>query len=107
MNVMTMTSGQAIAKPMRGKVVLITGSTSGIGLGIAEAFAAAGASIVLNGLGRAEEIERLRAEMEDRYATPVIFSPADMSRHRSIEEIIVTTLARVVSLYILLNNIPL
>ena len=45
---------------IRGKTALVTGSTSGIGLGIAEAFAAQGCNIVLNGFGDAEEIEALR-----------------------------------------------
>ncbi|TIV99528.1 MAG: SDR family NAD(P)-dependent oxidoreductase, partial [Mesorhizobium sp.] len=48
---------------LKGKTALITGSTSGIGQGIAEAFAAKGCNIVLNGFGDAAEIERLRARL--------------------------------------------
>ena len=49
---------------LSGKTALVTGSTSGIGLSIAEAFAAAGANVVLNGFGEAEEIEAARTGLE-------------------------------------------
>jgi 3-hydroxybutyrate dehydrogenase len=49
---------------LKDKVAVITGSTSGIGLGIAQGLAHAGANIVLNGLGDAAEIEKTRAELE-------------------------------------------
>ena len=52
---------------LEGRTALITGSTSGIGLGMAQALAAAGANIVLNGLGDGDEIEVLRAEMAEKY----------------------------------------
>ncbi len=104
MNVATKTSNPAGPQSMQGKVALITGSTSGIGLGIARAFAGAGASIVLNGLGDAAEIERLRADMEAGYATSVLFSSADMSSRVSIEAMIDQTLARFGRLDVLINN---
>ena len=46
---------------LKGKTAVVTGSTSGIGLGIARSLAAAGASVTINGLGDLAEIERIRA----------------------------------------------
>ena len=50
------------------KSAIVTGSTSGIGLGIARAFAAQGADVMLNGFGNADEIELTRAEMQRSFA---------------------------------------
>ena len=63
---------------------IVTGSTSGIGLGIARAFAAQGADVMLNGFGNADEIELTRAEMERTYRVKVRHSPADMSQPEQI-----------------------
>ena len=65
---------------LKRKSSIVTGSTSGIGLGIAHAFAAQGADVMLNGFGNADEIEATRAEMERRYAVKVRYSAADMSQ---------------------------
>ena len=60
---------------LKQKAVVITGSTSGIGLGMARAFAAQGASIMLNGLGDAKEIEAVRAAIESEFDVEARYSP--------------------------------
>jgi 3-hydroxybutyrate dehydrogenase len=65
---------------MKGKAAIVTGSTSGIGLGVARALAAAGADILLNGFGDKAAIEGLVSEMRNRYGIKVAYSAADMSK---------------------------
>jgi 3-hydroxybutyrate dehydrogenase len=89
---------------LAGKVAVVTGSTSGIGLGVARALAKAGAAIVLNGLGKAEEIEKLRTQLESETSAKIIYSPADMSKAQSIAAMIDTTIETFGRLDILVNN---
>ena len=65
---------------LKGKVAVVTGSTSGIGLGIARALAAGGADLVINGLGEAAAIEKLRQEISVAYGIRVAFSAADLTK---------------------------
>lgn len=65
---------------LAGKNAIVTGSTSGIGLGIAKAFAEAGMNVMLNGFGDAREIDRTRATLEDDYGVTAAYSGADMSK---------------------------
>jgi 3-hydroxybutyrate dehydrogenase len=65
---------------IKGKSVVITGSTSGIGLGMARKFAAAGANVMLNGFGDAHEIEATRAELAETMGVSVAYSPADVTK---------------------------
>lgn len=65
---------------LKGKSALVTGSTSGIGLGIATALAEAGTNVMLNGFGVASEIERIRADLAERTGVQVLQSDADMSK---------------------------
>ncbi len=93
-------NGQALI----GKVSLVTGSTSGIGLGIARALAAAGSRIVLNGFGKADEIARVQAEFAAEFNVDVSYSGADMSKPASIQEMIEHTLDTTGRLDVLVNN---
>lgn len=89
---------------MKGKTALITGSTSGIGLGIAEKLAAAGANIVLNGLGAAAEIEEIRARLEKRHAVAVRYDAANMTDGAAIAGMIAKALDEFGAIDILVNN---
>ena len=71
---------------LKGKVALITGSTSGIGLGIAQALAADGADVMLNGFGDAAQIETLRAGIAAEYGVRVAYSGADISKPEQIAD---------------------
>ena len=73
---------------LKDKVAIVTGSTSGIGLGIAACLAAQGADIVVNGFGEAAAIERLRAELAERHGVRAIYSGADMSQPAAIKAMI-------------------
>ena len=85
---------------LKGKTALVTGSTSGIGLGIARQLAAQGANIVLNGFG---DVEGPKAEIA-AFGVPVDYHGADMSKPAEIAEMITFAQTRFGSLDILVNN---
>ncbi len=89
---------------LNGKTALITGSTSGIGLAIAEAMAGAGANIVLNGFGDADAIEATRAWLAATYGVTVAYDGADMTKPDQIAAMIAKAEADFGSLDILVNN---
>ena len=89
---------------IKGKVAIITGSTSGIGLGIAHGWAQAGAHIVLNGFGDPTEIERIRTEIEAASGSRVVYNGADMSKPAEIVAMVTETHERLGSVDILVNN---
>ncbi|MCC0058907.1 MAG: 3-hydroxybutyrate dehydrogenase [Hyphomicrobiaceae bacterium] len=97
-------SGTRATQPLKDKISLVTGSTSGIGLGIARALAAAGSAVILNGFGKPEEIEAAQAGIRDNYGVPVIYSNADMSKPESIEEMFETVLGDFGTVDVLVNN---
>ncbi|MFT4584718.1 MAG: 3-hydroxybutyrate dehydrogenase [Gammaproteobacteria bacterium] len=84
--------------------VLITGSTSGIGLGIARAFAALGNNIVLNGFGNADGIERVRAELAADHKIEVVYDNADMTKPDEIERMIGSAISKFERIDVLVNN---
>lgn len=89
---------------LKGKVALVTGSTSGIGLGIARKLAAEGTDVVLNGLSDAAAVSTLQSEMQAEFGVRVDYSPADMSRPEQIVEMIEQATARLGQIDILVNN---
>jgi 3-hydroxybutyrate dehydrogenase len=89
---------------LKGKVALVTGSTSGIGLGIARALAAEGADIMLNGFGDAGEIEKLRADLAREFSVRVEYDGADLSKPSQVAAIVKKTQDDLGSLDILVNN---
>jgi 3-hydroxybutyrate dehydrogenase len=94
----------AALRPLTGKVSLVTGSTSGIGLGIARALAEAGSAVVLNGLGVPAEIAKTRDRMEADFGVKVSYSAADMTNEGAIAEMIAATVAEHGRLDVLVNN---
>jgi len=88
---------------LRGKTVAITGSTSGIGLGVAAGFAAAGVNVVMNGFGDAKIIEEERLGLE-KMGCRAIYHGADMTKPEEISELIDTAVKEFGSLDILINN---
>lgn len=89
---------------LQGKTALVTGSTSGIGLGIAQALAAEGASILFNGFGDPSAIEALQAETASRYGVATAYHGADMSKAADIAGMMTFAQERFGSIDILVNN---
>jgi 3-hydroxybutyrate dehydrogenase len=89
---------------LKGKVAIVTGSTSGIGLGIAKELAKLGADLVLNGLGDDGEIEAIRSGIEREHGVRVIYDGADMSKGAAVRALIAATIQKFGRLDILVNN---
>jgi len=89
---------------LKGRNAVITGSTSGIGLGIARALAAEGVNVMLNGLGDAAEIEKLRAGLAEEFGVKALYHPADMLEPAEIRDMVEKAEAAFGSVDILVNN---
>lgn len=89
---------------LKGKTALVTGSTSGIGSGIARKLAANGANLILNGFGAADEIETLRAGLEKEFSIKCIYINADLSKTAEIESLVNTANRSTTGIDILINN---
>ncbi|HKY94621.1 MAG TPA: 3-hydroxybutyrate dehydrogenase [Kiloniellales bacterium] len=91
-------------RPLAGKVAIVTGSTSGIGLGIARTLAQQGAQVLLNGLSPPAEIETLQRQFRDDYGVEPGYHGADMSRPEQIADLVASATARHGKVDILVNN---
>ena len=89
---------------LKGRNAVVTGSTSGIGLGIARAFAKEGANVVLNGFGDKAEIEKDRSGIESEFKVKALYSAADMTKGPEITKMIEEAEEKLGSVDILVNN---
>ncbi|HET7362517.1 MAG TPA: 3-hydroxybutyrate dehydrogenase [Burkholderiales bacterium] len=89
---------------VKGKTALVTGSTSGIGLGIATRLAAEGANIVLNGFGDAAQIEALRKDLAAKNGVQVVYDGADMTKPDAIAAMMRKAIDKFGAIDILVNN---
>ena len=89
---------------LTGKTAVVTGSTSGIGLAYARALAGAGANLVINGMGDADDIERERAGLERDFGITAVYSPADMLKPAEIAEMVALGERTFGAVDILVNN---
>jgi 3-hydroxybutyrate dehydrogenase len=91
-------------KFLHGRVAVVTGSTSGIGLGIATALAAAGADIMLNGFGDPAAIEKLKLELSESFDVRAAYNGADMSKPAEIEGLIKAATQELGKVDVVVNN---
>ncbi len=89
---------------LKGKVALVTGSTSGIGLAIARAYAGQGADVVINGFGDKDAVEKERAGIEKDFAVRAHYSGADMSKGDEIAAMVAEAHSKLGGVDILVNN---
>lgn len=89
---------------LHGRVAVVTGSTSGIGLGIAETLASQGADVMLNGFGDAQQIESSIQSLSSQHGVRVHYHPADMTSPSEIEDLIRTTESTLGRCDVLVNN---
>jgi len=97
-------ASSAVGRDLAGRSAVVTGSTSGIGLGIAKALASRGADIVLNGFGDPAEIERLRSGLAAEHGVKVLFEGVDMSKPEAIAMMMARTADALGQVDILVNN---
>jgi 3-hydroxybutyrate dehydrogenase len=89
---------------LKGRVAVVTGSTSGIGEGIARALAAEGCAVMLNGLGESAAIERLRAELAETCGVDVLYNGADLAHSGGGAALVADAERRLGAVDILVNN---
>ena len=96
--------GLAARRPLEGRTAIVTGSTSGIGLGIARALAENGAAVMLNGFGDPAEIERQRGALADENDVDVAYDSADMTSGEAIRIMVERAVDRFGQVDIVVNN---
>ena len=89
---------------LRGKSAVVTGSTSGIGLGIVQALAAQGADVLLNGFGETSQIEETRRSLADTHGIKAIYNGADAASAVAIKSMIAQATRELGGVDILVNN---
>ena len=89
---------------LKGKIALITGSTSGIGLAIARGFAQQGAHVVLNGLGDPGQIEQTRSAIESEFGVQALYDGADLTSAEAVRKLVGTAVNKLGGIDILVNN---
>lgn len=89
---------------LKGLSAVVTGSTSGIGLGIATVLASKGANLVINGFGEAAAIETVRADLEAKYGVKVVYSGADISKPDEVKAMVDLCVSSFGAIDILVNN---
>ena len=95
---------QKATSALTGKSAIVTGSTSGIGLGIARAFASEGMSVMLNGLGEKSQIEQTRRELAESYGVTIAYSAADMSKPDEIASMVEAARRQLGQVDVMVNN---
>ena len=104
---MLMTATRTASKtgrPLEGRIAIVTGSTSGIGLGVARSLASNGAAVLLNGLGDRVEIDALVSSLSTDYGVDVAYGGADLSDPAQIEQLVDEAAKRFGQVDILVNN---
>jgi 3-hydroxybutyrate dehydrogenase len=89
---------------LKGRSAIVTGSTSGIGKAVAEALAASGANVMLNGFGDAGEIEKQRVALAASAKVEVGYHPADMTKPAEIRDLVASAQRKFGGVDILVNN---
>jgi 3-hydroxybutyrate dehydrogenase len=98
------TTVRAASRPLEGRVALVTGSTSGIGLGIAERLAADGAGVILNGFGDPRDVEMTKDRIAFEHSVPIAYSGADLSQPAAVADMIAFASDAMGEVDILVNN---
>jgi len=88
---------------LKGKTAIVTGSSSGIGLGIAESFAKAGVNVMMNGIEPAEQVAEDVARLE-AYGTKIVYSPANMMKPEEVRNMVALAERTFDQVDILVNN---